>query len=172
MPRKARGKTELTQARLKELLSYDSEAGHFTWLQNRGFRAVAGARAGYKTKLGYIKMHVDLKLQYAHRLAWLYTTGHWPTHEIDHINGDPSDNRIANLREATRQQNTRNQRIGTRNKSGYKGASWNKRDGVWRAFISRNGKTRHLGTFETAEQAHSAYCRAAKELAPQFWRAK
>lgn len=85
----------------------------------------------------------------------------------DHRNGNGLDNRRANLREATQGQNVYNQ-IRTRGSSGFKGVTWWKRDGCWKAQISSNGRNRHLGYFRTAEAAAHAYDEAARELHGEF----
>lgn len=90
-------------------------------------------------------------------------TGKWPTSQVDHINGDRSDNRWANLRQATQSQNSMN--IGRRstNVSGFKGVHWNKATQKWRACITINQKKFHLGLFQTAELAFGAYQLAAEK---------
>ena len=101
----------------------------------------------------------------AHRLAWALHTGSWPNGEIDHINGDESDNRLVNLRDTSKsvnQQNKRNPR--SDNKSGFMGVCWHKGAGKWRAQITVNGKVIYLGLYETTEAAHAAYLRAKREL--------
>jgi len=90
--------------------------------------------------------------------------------EIDHANGNGLDNRRENLRVATNGQNVCNQGIRRSNTAGFKGVSWYKRAGKWRASIGLAGKKRHLGLYDTAEAAHAAYCRAALELHGTFAR--
>ena len=90
--------------------------------------------------------------------------------EVDHINGDGLDNRRCNLRICTRAENARNNRTPCTNRSGFKGVSFYKRRGVWRSHITVNGKFHHLGYFSTAENAHAAYCEAAKRLHGEFAR--
>lgn len=104
----------------------------------------------------------------AHRVAWGLHTGSWPINCIDHVNGDPSDNRIGNLREATHSQNQHNRVAYKNNTSGYKGVSWNKGACKWQASIRLRGKLRNLGMFNCPKEAHAAYCRAAKELHGEF----
>jgi hypothetical protein len=88
--------------------------------------------------------------------------------EVDHIDGDGLNNRRCNLRLATRSQNMRNQRLNSRNTSGFKGVSWDKRDKKWLAYIKVYRKKIHLGSFDTPEDAHAAYCDAAARLHGEF----
>ena len=82
--------------------------------------------------------------------------GEWPRHEIDHINGDPSDNRICNLRDVTHKVNGLNQKIPAHNKSGIIGVSWHNSTKKWAATITVSKKQLHLGVFDTIEQARDA----------------
>jgi hypothetical protein len=100
----------------------------------------------------------------AHRLAWLYSYGVWPREEIDHINGEKSDNRLTNLRLATHSENRANAGPQKNNSSGYKGVGFNKKTGKWRATIRKDRRPISLGYFATAEEAHSAYKGAAVRL--------
>lgn len=149
----------LTAKRLREVLSYYPDTGIFTWL----VRARPGA-AGCMDRLGYRRIMIDGVQYYAHRLAWLYIYGASPTNGIDHINGDPADNRICNLREATQAENNQNKRSKRNGSSKYLGVSWYKRTEKWQAHITVNGKQHFLGCFGTEEEAHSAYCAAKTEL--------
>jgi hypothetical protein len=99
------------------------------------------------------------------RLAWFYTTGAWPKDQIDHIDGNKSNNRFANLREATPSQNTQNQRRAMRtNKLGILGVILAR--GKFRAQIWFDGKNKFLGYFATAEAAHAAYLAAKRKFHP------
>src|SRR4030095_16904952 len=126
----------LTQERLKELLHYDPETGVFTNRVARG-RLIVGVEAGCVTTGGYIKLSVCNKRYYGHRLAWLYVFGQWPNDELDHINLVTSDNRIANLREATKAQNNSNCSVRSHSKSGKKGVDFVQSTGKWRAKLSK-----------------------------------
>lgn len=152
----------MNQERLKSLLHYDPIIGRWTWRITRGRLAPAGSNAGFRDKSGYVVIRVDRKLYRAHRLAWLYVTGKWPKDQIDHINGDRSDNRFRNLREATGFQNRANSRKRKDNTSGYKGVHWRQDANKWRARIHSNGKCVYLGYFSSKEGAHAAYISASK----------
>lgn len=156
---------DLTQERLKELLSYDPLTGVFLWkVSRRGRFAKVGAVAGGPDQRdGYIIICVDQKLYRAHRLAWFYMTGEWPADEIDHIDLDKVNNRFENLREATHKQNSHN-----RPKRGY---TFDKRRGVFVAQIRIDGKHKHLGQFKTTSEAIAAYNKAALIYHGQFVRA-
>ena len=146
----------LTVEELGRIVDYDPVTGSFRWRERgKGRRAHVG-----RYRHGRLQIGIGYKRYFAHRLAWLYVYGRWPF-QIDHINGDPTDNRIANLRETTQQQNLWNSRAKSHNKSGLKGVSWHKQRQVWRADIRAQGKKKHLGYFETKEAAHEAYVGAA-----------
>jgi hypothetical protein len=153
----------LTQARLHELLSYDPKTGVFSWNKRTG-RCSAGAIAGCQDDRGYIVLSVDGKRYYAHRLAWLHFTGNFPSESIDHINGCKSDNRIRNLRDVSIQINLQNlKKAMVSNKStGILGVR--KLRGKYLAQITIEGKETHLGTFNSAEDAHTAYLNAKRKF--------
>ncbi|MGE0038076.1 MAG: HNH endonuclease [Xanthobacteraceae bacterium] len=104
-------------------------------------------------------------------MAWLYVTGTWPIEHVDHINGIRSDNRFVNLRLATNSENARNSRRRINNACGYKGVHYKKRLKKFVAQIRVAGRVFHLGVFRTADEAHAAYCKAAKEHFGEFARA-
>lgn len=139
----------LTQARLRELIDYDSETGIFTWreriLSKKRHSLRGGRVAGSIRPDGYIMIGVDRRSYQAHRLAWLYTHGYFPEQTIDHINRDPSDNRLKNLREASMSCNIKNSKVGKNNKSGVKGVYWHESMSVWIARIKTDNTYRFLG---------------------------
>lgn len=156
----------LTQEQLKLLLTYDPETGIFKWIKSKGV-ARSGREAG-TIKLNYIKIMIDRKGYFAHRLAWLYIYGKWPSKEIDHINRNGLDNRISNLREADASQNRQNRGMHKCNTSGYKGVSYHIRRKKWRAAIGVDGGLLNLGHFDTPERAHIAYKIAAYFMYGEF----
>lgn len=149
-------KTNLTAERLRELLDYDPVNGTFTWRVNRNGVRIGDRAGSLVDSRGYLRVGIDGREYSAHRLAWLYVHGEWPTQVIDHCNGDPSDNRIENLRDVSQQVNVQNQhRARSTNKCGLLGV---RRQGKrWYARIMTNGRERHIGTFDTPEEAHAAY---------------
>lgn len=154
----------VTVERLREVLYYDPDLGWFMWLTDRR-RTRAGACAGGLHSDGYIGIKID-GLEYpAHRLAWLYMTGEWPLNLIDHRDTNRSNNTWTNIRPATRSINEQNQRRAHRDStSGLLGAHRNGKR--WRAAITVDGISRHIGRFETAELAHAAYVEAKRRLHP------
>lgn len=159
----------ITLIELKERLRYNPKTGHFTRLVNAA-KAKKGMRAGYCTHArGYIQLTVKSKEYYAHRLAWFYMTGKWPV-AIDHINGKTSDNRFANLRECSHDQNMQNMKVDgtTKNKSGHIGVTF--LNGRWRSALryTQDGKRHRLMSYHgTKGEAVAAYT-AAKAMLHQF----
>jgi len=152
----------MDQATLKGLLHYDPEHGLFTWRTMLCRRNPVGAPAGCR-ELKAVRIRIRGKAYMAHRLAWLYMTGAYPANFIDHINGDPFDNRWSNLRDVTLSENSQNQRRAhSRSKSGLLGASKNGKR--WLASISVQGRGHTIGYFDTAEAAHLAYIAAKRRL--------
>ena len=158
---------DITVESLRGLLDYDPDTGIFCWRVSRGNRIKVGAAAGTVSSNGYIVIRVDGTRFKAHRLAWLYTHGVMPTHDIDHLNRVRADNRIANLRDVSRSMNLQNQtRPRTDNTSGYRGVSLHKGGKRWKAQIMVNGRKQYIGYFNTAEVAHAAYLAAKLRLHP------
>lgn len=152
---------------LRSLLDYDPNTGVFTWRVKRGGTAEIGTVAGCIKDSGYRVISLYDRLYRAHRLAWLYTYDVWPPDEIDHINGARDDNRINNLREATRKQNSANRR----KLSGDLPKGVVRHRHKFRAQIRIQGRVKHLGVYATPEQAHSAYCEAAQKEFGAYHRA-
>lgn len=152
--------TTLTCDRLREVLNYDAKTGVFTWRIKTSRKVIVGREAGSVKSKGYVYIRIDSKPYYAHRLAWCYVYGDWPDEEIDHINGIRHDNRISNLRQASRKQNMEN-RVQPIGASGYRGVCWLEANQKWRASIVHNKKNIYLGLFDTAEEASAMYKDAA-----------
>ena len=158
--------TEIVSADyLRSILAYDADTGVFTRLVRTGHRVKVGDVAGSKNGLGYIAISVVGRARYAHRLAWLYMHGEWPAGDIDHIDGNPSNNAIANLRDVSHRVNQQNRRRAqSNNTSGFLGAARKRKR--WQAIISVDGKLRRLGTFDTPAEANAAYLEAKRLLHP------
>ena len=153
---------------LRKFLDYDGATGIFLWLEKPSRRTRAGSVAGSTNTLGYRQISIDGLAYLAHRVAWKLETGCDPVNDIDHINGDKSDNRIANLCEITRTQSKWKQGKYANNKSGHKGVSWHKATCKWSAQIGIPGKNRNLGLFTDINDAAAAYATAATALHGKF----
>jgi len=152
----------ITQKQLKEVLDYDSETGVFIWKKSVS-NCHAGDIAGCINDTGYRRIKIDNRRYPAHRLAWLFIHNTFPIGEIDHIDGNRSNNRIKNLRDVSRrgnQSNRKSHRDG-RLVGVYKHSSLSKNP--WRARIMFGGESIHIGVFPTEEEAHEAYIRKAKQ---------
>ena len=146
----------LTQERLKKLFHYNPETGLFTRLIVTAKRTKIGDIAGSPHGDGYLRIKIDNKPYYSHRLAWFYMTGKWPKGQIDHINRIRDDNRFANFREVTRSFNLRNTRLYKTNTSGVIGVHLYKPTGKWQARIGVNSKNISLGHFIDKKDAIKA----------------
>jgi hypothetical protein len=155
----------ITQERLKQLMRY--EDGRLYWTNPTANWMKEGTEAGFVTNLGYRVACVDGKQTMVHRLVFLYHYG-YTAEVIDHINGDKLDNRVENLRPATRVQNNTNARTRKDNKSGQKGVRWREDNKKWHAAISAGKKKHHLGYFTAFEDAKNAYLIAAQQLHGEF----
>jgi hypothetical protein len=147
----------ITQEELLKLVEYKDS--NLYWLKTQSPRAVKGTVAGSKNSNNYYRIGINKTCYCLHRIIWIYHYGAIPEKmEIDHINNNPSDNRIENLRLATRLQNEYN-----KPKKGYRFEA-----GKWRAKIKVDGKQKHLGMFDTEDDARLAYLIAAKQIQKHF----
>jgi hypothetical protein len=155
---RAPNKIDLTADFVRSILDYDSESGLLTWKYRENIPAnwntkYAGEEAGYINNQGYQFIGINGSRYLAHRLAWLIVTGEWPKDKIDHEDGDPSNNKFSNLREATQQENNRNRKTNSNNTSGVKGVYWNKPCQKWQVQIKIDGTSTHLGYFDSFDEA-------------------
>jgi hypothetical protein len=145
----------ITQAKLKELLDYDPYTGSFKWRVKHNIRAIGSIAGCLCKRHGYWKIRINRKEYKAHRLAWLYTYGSYPSMDIDHINGLRSDNRIENLRDVTPKENGRNKKC---HRGGHLlGTTFHKNSGKWAAQLVVDKRLYHLGLFDSETEAHEAY---------------
>lgn len=161
LSRKEINQNKLSLENLKRKLSYNPETGLFTrncLMPGSGIGAICGTTKAS----GYVIVCVDRTLYRAHRLAWFYQYGRWPIGDVDHINRVRSDNRIANLREASRSDNLCNSSIRSDNKCGIRGVSFNKLNRNYTVKIEKNGEllVKHgINTLEEAEYLAAAFIR-------------
>jgi len=146
----------LTQEECRRLFEYDSVSGILTNRVNRRM-SKAGQEAGgiMETPAGKKYRHVSVHGRHlkVHRVIWLWMTGEWPQHEIDHDDGNGLNNSWPNLKAATHAQNSKNQRKSIKNTSGHTGVYFHPPSGKWRAGIRVKGKYLSLGYYSDKEGA-------------------
>lgn len=147
---------QITADKVREILDYNPGTGAFVWRVRPSPAAAAGDEAGCFDR-GYIRIKIKGVIYPAHALAWLHYYGEWPT-LVDHINRNPTDNRIENLRVTSLSQNRANSCIRKKgNKSGLKGVMYNPDMNKWFVRIGINGKYKYLGSWEDKRDAAMAY---------------
>lgn len=146
-------------------IKYEPETGAFRWVA-RGPGIKPGKLAGSRSAGGYWVVKVNRIGYAAHRLAWFLSTGQWPDGEIDHINGNPLDNRLCNLRVVDRAGNSQNRWKAHSDHAscGLLGVTWNKQHRRWQAKIVANKVRHHIGYFDDPVVAHRAYMAKKAEL--------
>jgi hypothetical protein len=168
MPKK--DETPQAIAYIRTRLDLDKTTGTLIWKIRSGHSRhvktwntrFAGQVAGHKDKThGFVIVSISGVHHLAHRIVFALENGRWPADEIDHIDGNPTNNRPSNLREASRTQNIHNRRHHKDSKSGIKGVTFRAERDKWRACIYHGGKQRFLGHFDSAEEAAAAYAEAA-----------
>lgn len=168
---------QIDPAMLRRLLRYEPETGKLFWLPrtkddilNGPKRRTWNTRYAGKPALdspdgaGYRHGGICGQKILAHTAAWVLATGNWPKAQIDHIDGDRSNNRIHNLRDVTCGENNKNLRLPKTNKSGVAGVSWDQSRRQWYASISAAGRTIPLGRFDEIESAVAARLAAQREM--------
>lgn len=154
----------LTAARVRELLHYDPETGVFVWIAKATPRTknIVGKIAG-SLRRGRVEISIDGSKHQAGRVAWLYMTGKWPEALVDHKDTNAANNRWLNLRDATYMVNAENQtRAKATNVTGFLGVT--PHNGRFRADITAKKKRKHLGVFDTPQEAHAVYLQAKRSL--------
>ena len=140
----------ITAERVRELFDYEEDTGYLLWkIRTARCRRISDL-AGHEALNGYRHVPINGKMYLAHRLIWLHKTGEWPKNNVDHIDGDPRNNRWNNLRDVSQSQNCHNVKPSS-------GVSYNKRSSLYHARIRINYRTYSLGYFKTKEEAEAAY---------------
>lgn len=182
-------KDDITFDKVSALLRYDNISGKLFWkertpdsckdnqsrpskkMADRWNRVKAGKEAGCYRCPHSVGVRIGNRLYGAHRLAWLLYYGEWPKGFVDHIDRNPKNNTIENLRVVTHAENHRNRAKQSNNKSGYKGVFFNRQCKKWNAKINVNGKPHHLGFFDNPYDAHLAYIDGANTFHGKYARA-
>jgi hypothetical protein len=155
----------ITQELVNELFEYKD--GQLFWKKTTSKRSIAGNLAGYLTKRGYWRVSINYKHYYTHRIVFLMFHGHLPK-LLDHIDGNPLNNKIENLRAATSAENVRNSKLRNTNKSGIKGVCWDKQHKKWSVTIMVSGKNYRIGRFKDLELAQLAIEEARNKYHKEF----
>jgi hypothetical protein len=148
---------------------FEYRAGDLYWKVDRGRRKVKGLRVGQVNNKGYRIARIEGKTVLVHRIIFFLFHGYVPT-VVDHVDGDPSNNRIENLRECTHAQNQYNRKIDARNKTGVKNVYWHGRDRLWVVRMKLSGKVRQFGCYKDIDLAELVAIEARNKYHGEFAR--
>ena len=158
----------LSQDKLREALAYDPGTGIFSWKVHRRPQSPPGTKAGWHSGKKAQRIELEGQNYLVHRLAWFYIHGAWPN-QIDHINGDRSDNRIVNLRPADNSQNQANMAAKSNNSTGYRGISIRGAGYVVQLYKTENGKKHKITKqFKALEDAKLFAFEQSKHLHKEY----
>lgn len=157
----------MSEIDFSKYLEYNPETGIFVHRVSRGV-AKKGAVAGHPNSQGHLRVKIEGRYIFLHRIAFYMEYGECPD-QIDHINGDPSDNRMANLRPCGYGQNAMNRGVQSNNTSGYKGVSFHKASGLWNSYVNCDGKRVSLGYYKTPEKAGAVSDAKRREFHGEFY---
>jgi len=172
--------SDLTFDYVTSILKYDPQTGYLIWKKRpidhfpdaRAFKIWntrwANKPAGNKTKHKGIQIRINKKNYIAHRIVWLLAYESYPIDDIDHIDNNPNNNRLSNLRLASKSENQWNTRKHKNNTSGFKGVYFDRRSNRWVSKIMINNKNVYLGSFKSADDAHNAYKKASLSMHGRF----
>lgn len=168
---------------INEAVKYDPETGLFFWKERplghfsseqsfkRWKTVYSGKIAGSLDSDGYIVIRINYEIYFSHRLAWILMTGKWPKSGLDHIDGNPINNKISNLREVNQSQNNCNAKIRRDNSSGLRGVTWDKERNKWQVQLSINKKRVFYARYDSLEDAKISYKKASEKYHGEFARA-
>lgn len=159
----------LSRDRLLELLNYDAETGNFSWRVARG-SVTKGSLVGTSHSCGYARVRIDGELYYCHRLVFLIEDGVMPEFEVDHIDGNTSNNKRTNLRKSTHKENLTSTKLRKDNTSGHKGVYYKKDLGKFVVQAKVNGKQTYFGIYLTLEEAAEKARQVREEYFKEFAR--
>lgn len=161
-------KSDITYARVREILDYDPETGACVWKIRMGQRGKIGKQVGHVNFHGYLRTKINRTSYMVHRLIFLWMTGEWPCHEVDHKDLNRTNNRWVNLRDATDSQNKANSKLQSNNTSGYKGVRWIEARKKYMSYFRK----KPVGYFDDPKEAHEAYMEMARRHFGEFARAE
>lgn len=159
---------EIPVSVLKEVFTADFDAGILLWKKKVSRRVCIGDEAGTKRPSGHLYVQLNKKHLGVHRIMWAMYYGEWPSKLIDHKNRNPADNKIINLRLATKSQNGFNRAVNRKSTTGVKGVFLNKKTGAYKVQIRVNKKTHYLGLYKDIDAAKNAYITASKEYHGEY----
>lgn len=161
-------KNDIAIEELRKIIKYDPLTGEFTRIKTKSLKIKTPCKAGRINHLGYCVIGINKKIHLGHRIAWALHHNKWPDQDIDHINRNPSDNRITNLREAKPTENLLNRDKQKNNKSGYKNVSWSKTMNKWIVRMRVNKKDCIIGYYSDINEANKTAISVRKLIQNNF----